>query len=303
MGSTSDGPNQISPFLKWAGGKRWLAMYYAYLFPQTYDRYLEPFLGGGAVFFFLHPSTAILSDSNAQLIECYQQLRDNPTEFGKHMRRHQRQHLNDDAYYYAIRAKSMRKPLTRAAQFLYLNRTCWNGLYRVNLNGIFNVPKGTKTRVVFDEESFDEYAEVLQGAKIKCSDYEKTIAMAKKGDFLFVDPPYTVKHNFNGFAKYNETIFSWADQIRLRASLAAASERGVKILLCNAHHESVLELFSDLGTTHVLNRRSIIAGEPTYRSAVTEIAISINYDVGPHLTREYDDGTERCVPTTPFANG
>jgi DNA adenine methylase len=200
--------------------------------------------------------------------------------FAKLMRQHQQRH--SDGYCYSLRNKILRTPLTRAAQFLYLNRTCWNGLYRVNLNGEFNVPKGTKTAVIFEGESFSDYAEALKMAQLKCCDYGDTIGLAKAGDFLFVDPPYTAKHNFNGFLKYNETIFSWTDQIRLHAALSAASARGAKILICNAHHDSILDLFGDLGVAHVLTRKSVMAGESSYRSDITEIAIAVNYEVVPH---------------------
>lgn len=227
------------------------------------------------MFFSLKPGTAILSDVNERLIECYNQIKKDPDGFLALMHRHHRAHCKE--YYYETRRKQLRSPLAKAAQFLYLNRTCWNGLYRVNLDGVFNVPIGTKSSVVFEGESFREYAMALRGADIVRCDFEDSIAKARTDDFLFVDPPYTVRHNFNGFAKYNEEIFRWADQIRLRKALDNAAGRGVKILLSNAHHESVLELFSDLGTVHIVNRSSVIAGDASYRSRVTELAITVNY--------------------------
>jgi DNA adenine methylase len=114
--------DSILLFSQWAGGKRWLALHYAHLFPRKFDRYLEPFVGGGSVFFSLRPSRSILSDSNERLMECYRELRGNPAGFAKLMRQHQQRHSDD--YYYSLRDKILRKPLTRAAQFLYLNRTC-----------------------------------------------------------------------------------------------------------------------------------------------------------------------------------
>jgi DNA adenine methylase len=266
----------LPPFLKWAGGKRWLAASYAELLPRHFRRYFEPFLGGGAVFFSMTPESAVLSDLNERLVRCYDQIKQHPDRFSALMRMHQRKHSR--LYYYEVRSKKLRSPLQKAAQFLYLNRTCWNGLYRVNLDGVFNVPVGTKNSVIFEGESFADYAAVLQGTELVACDFEETIDRAKKGDFLFVDPPYTVKHNFNGFAKYNEQIFRWADQVRLRKALDVAAARGVKILLSNAHHESVIELFSDLGKVHIVNRSSILAADSRYRSRVTEIAISVNYE-------------------------
>jgi DNA adenine methylase len=268
----------LPPFLKWAGGKRWLASTFGDLLPRHLDGYFEPFLGGGALFFSLAPEKAVLSDLNERLIACYAQIKTDPHRFAALMRAHQRAHSRE--YYYETRAKRLRSPLQRAAQFLYLNRTCWNGLYRVNLNGVFNVPKGTKDKIVIEGESFSEYATALQGATLHSCDFEETIDRTKRGDFLFADPPYTVKHNFNGFAKYNEEIFRWSDQIRLRKALDRAASRGVKILLSNAHHESVLELFSDLGTVHIVNRASVIAADAGYRSRVTEIVVCVNYEAG-----------------------
>ena len=218
-------PNELlRPFLKWAGGKRWLASAYPYLFPKDYDRYFEPFLGGAAVFFSLRPKKSILSDANERLIECYRALRDEPAAFARQMSKHQR--LHSDRYYYSVRDRAFRNAVSRATQFLYLNRTCWNGLYRVNLRGEFNVPRGTKSSVVFEGERFRDYAAALATADLRCCDFEKTIRLARSGDFVFVDPPYTTKHKFNGFIKYNEKIFSWADQVRLRAALEAAAKSG-----------------------------------------------------------------------------
>ena len=269
--------DKIIPFLKWAGGKRWLHFYYSGLFPSRFNLYLEPFVGGAAVFFWLRPKRAILSDINDRLIGCYQQMRDHPARLFELMKRHQEAHSAE--YYYEMRKKKLKNPLKQAGQFLYLNRTCWNGLYRVNLSGEFNVPIGTKSGVVFEGKLFEEYARLLSVAEINACDYQETILRANEGDFLFVDPPYTVKHNFNGFAKYNENIFSWADQKRLRRSLDVAAKRGVKILLSNAHHDSVLELFGDLGIVHIIKRRSTISGKADGRSTVTEIAVTVNYDV------------------------
>lgn len=292
--SRQDNP-PLLPFLKWAGGKRWLVGSYRELLPKAFDRYFEPFLGGGAVYFSLCPHEALLSDRNGRLIECYEQIKLEPDRFSALMHKHQRAHSK--TYYYDVRKKKLRSPLKRAAQFLYLNRTCWNGLYRVNRDGFFNVPIGTKSNVVFEGESFREYANVLKDTDLVSCDFEESIAKARAGDFLFVDPPYTVRHNFNGFAKYNEEIFRWADQIRLRKALDEAARRGAMILLSNAHHESVLELFSDLGAVHIVNRTSRIAGDASFRSRVTEIAITVNYDIEQDRDNPTEHGAKEALPT------
>lgn len=206
-----------APFLKWAGGKRWLASSNLLPVPDQYDRYIEPFLGGGAVFFRLAPKRALLSDINAELINLYQAVRDHPEQLEARLKAHQSHHC--EQYFYAVRKTVPRAHIDQAARTLYLNRTCWNGLYRVNLRGEFNVPIGTKTSVIMQGESFEKLSQALHGVEIVCRDFEESIATAEKGDFVFVDPPYTVKHNLNGFLKYNEQIFGWADQVRLHSSV------------------------------------------------------------------------------------
>ena len=203
----------VQPFLKWAGGKRWFVKNHDDLLPEKFNCYYEPFLGSGAVFFHLEPKEAVLSDANPHLIETYQAIKDDWRQVLHYLKKHQRHHDKD--YYYEMRGRNCKTKHTRAAKFIYLNRTCWNGLYRENLKGVFNVPIGTKTAVVLDTDDFEEVSRILQNVDLKYCDFEKTIARAESGDFIFVDPPYTVAHNNNGFVKYNQNIFSWEDQVRL----------------------------------------------------------------------------------------
>lgn len=158
---------------------------------------------------------------------------------------------------------------------MYLNRTCWNGLYRVNRKGQFNVPKGTKSTVIFPHDDFQAVSDALQSAELSACDFEETIAQCQAGDLLFVDPPYTVKHNFNGFVKYNETIFSWDDQIRLRDAVADAAERGVRVVLANAAHATIEELYEGIGTTHKLSRESVISGKASARGVYEELLVVV----------------------------
>lgn len=262
------------PFLKWAGGKRWLAHSDQLPTPTSYDRYIEPFLGGGAIFFHLAPPRAILSDINAELIHLYTVLRDSPQELVELMQDHHRKHSS--SYYYDMRSRIPEGGLERAARTMYLNRTCWNGLYRVNLKGTFNVPIGTKSTVIFENEDFFEISRRLKLAELVCCDFDMTIAKATKGDFLFVDPPYTVRHNMNGFIKYNETIFRWEDQIRLRDAVASAIARGAAVVVTNADHESVRELYADLCEYRSVTRASVLASDSGRRGKTTEALFSAN---------------------------
>lgn len=257
------------PFLKWAGGKRWLFTDAFLKALPSFDRYVEPFLGGGAGYFAVKPSRALLSDLNPELIQVYQVVRDQPSELREALIRHHEAHSKD--HYYAVRSASPKSALEAASRTLYLNRTCWNGLYRLNLRGEFNVPIGTKTAVILPTDNFEEASKLLQTADIICGDFAKTIDQTGQGDLLFVDPPYTVAHNMNGFVKYNEKIFSWDDQVRLRDALRRASNRGAKIILTNADHVTIHELYNKIARPEVVSRASIISGSAAARGRTTEV--------------------------------
>jgi len=262
----------VQPFLKWAGGKRWLVQNHADLFPKKFNRYIEPFLGSAAVFFHMQPDHAILSDANGRLIETYQAIKENHKLIEKHLRQHQRDHSKD--HYYETRAKSFQSKFTRAAQFIYLNRTCWNGLYRENKKGMFNVPIGTKNNVLLKTDDFAAVSNSLKNVILLNQDFQNTITHAEEGDFIFVDPPYTVAHNNNGFVKYNQNIFSWQDQERLMSSLSEAKLRGAKILMTNANHGSIHALYDKFGTEYALSRRSVISGLNKGRNSTSEYCVS-----------------------------
>jgi DNA adenine methylase len=260
------------PFLKWPGGKRWFVANHAHLFPSSFNRYIEPFLGSGSVFFFLRPAKALLGDINPQIVDTYTALKNDWFEVEQHLERHDECH--SESYYYLVRAARPRLLSRRAAQFIYLNRTCFNGIYRVNLEGNFNVPKGTKDLVLFDGDDFGSVSKLLRRAAIKLADFEVLIDEAKKGDFVFADPPYTVRHNVNGFIKYNENLFSWTDQIRLADSLKRARDRGSKIVATNANHSSVRKLYKDRGFfVRSVSRFSSISAAAESRKDFEELVI------------------------------
>lgn len=241
------------------------------LFPKDFNRYVEPFLGGGSVFFRICPHNALLSDINPRLIACYTELRDNWESVHNILRRHQRKHCKE--YYYEERKRKHRLSVEKVAQFIYLNRTCWNGLFRVNLKGDFNVPIGTKNTVLLDTDNFEKTSAALQRAKLVAQDFEDTLSNCGRGDLVYVDPPYTVKHNFNGFVKYNENIFKWEDQVRLRDCIVAAISRGARVVISNADHESVRSLYDGIGQLMTLNRSSVIAGRADKRGTVNELLV------------------------------
>jgi DNA adenine methylase len=263
---------KIQPFLKWAGGKRWFIAKYADLLPKSYARYYEPFLGAASVYFYLKPKLATLADSNKELIDAYRGIRAYPTQFVNHLKRHQTKHSK--VYYYTIRDSTPKTLAEKAAKFVYLNRTCFNGIYRVNLNGKFNVPIGSKDEVLMASDVFPEVSRLLKQASLAVSDFERIIDQATAGDFVFADPPYTVRHNNNGFVKYNEKLFSWQDQVRLAQALTKARRRGVQIVSTNANHSTLRQLYSAADfVVRQVSRYSSISGDPLHRTKFGEIII------------------------------
>jgi DNA adenine methylase len=261
----------MKPFLKWAGGKRWLAANIAGRCSTEHKRYFEPFLGGAAVFFELDPNWAVLSDSNQDLIETYHVVRDDPQGVYSGLAALHAKHSAET--YYRVRGSRPENALRRAIRFIYLNRTCWNGLYRVNRNNIFNVPIGTKSTVLFPDDDFEAWASRLRRADISSCDFEESIEKASGGDLIYVDPPYTVRHNRNGFLKYNQKMFSWNDQIRLRDSLVRAAGRDCLVFVSNADHESVRDLYREFGEVHSIPRSSVISGSVGHRGITAELLV------------------------------
>ena len=194
--------SKIKPFLRWAGGKQWLATKLAGLTPRPKYTYYEPFLGGGSLFFTALPEKAVLGDINKEIVETYKTLRDSPSELIKILS----QWKNNKKTYYELRTMEAKDPLWKAARFIFLNKTCWNGLYRVNRQGKFNVPFGNHHRKVFSETHLLEVSVALRKAKIRHSDFQLLVETAASGDFVYLDPPYTVLHSKNGFRQRFQSI-------------------------------------------------------------------------------------------------
>jgi DNA adenine methylase len=263
----------VKPFLNWAGGKRWFVANHSNLLPQSPQRLIEPFLGSGAVFFHVQPASALLSDANAQLIETYVAVRDEPAAVFDALRVYDARH--SEQHYYLVRSAIPETPAERAARFIYLNRTCFNGLFRVNRKGEFNVPIGSKTSVIRPDDDFAAWGKRLQGTVLVAQDFAESIAAARQGDVVYADPPYTVKHNTNNFVKYNEQIFSWQDQVRLAKCLCEATRRGVRVIASNADSQSVRGLYRGSGWVVVrLSRQARLAASSANRRRTTEIVLS-----------------------------
>jgi len=256
----------VGTLIKWPGGKRALVSSILELVPNSFGRYYEPFLGGGAMFFALSPAQAILSDTNAELINVFRHIKEQPQELAKALRFLK----NSEHDYYTVRASSPRTPLRRAARTLYLTRLAFNGIHRVNLKGEFNVPYGYKTNLkTVDESQLLRASAALQGTELQVGDFEHVTQSAQPGDLLYFDPPYTVAHANNGFVKYNERIFSWQDQERLAAHARSLARQGCRVIVSNADHPSLRNLYSDFDC-HVVKRHSVIAASSSYRKQISE---------------------------------
>lgn len=266
------------PFLRWAGGKRWLLKdLNAFLPTKGFNNYHELFLGGGAVYFHLQPQgTSFLNDFNPELINTYECLKDDVDGIINELRAFE----NTKEEYYKIRNKKYPSDLKKAAQFIYLNQTSFNGIYRVNLSGEYNVPYGYRKKEFLDEENLRAASESLEGTRFSSFDFEKCLENIKKDDLVFLDPPYTVAHNNNGFIKYNQKMFSLEDQYRLQGLLRDINDIGAYYLLTNAAHEKIREIFGSSNTISELSRASLIGGKNARRGQYKELLITnIEYGV------------------------
>lgn len=254
------------PFLRWLGGKRLMAHTIVEHFPDACGTYYEPFLGSGAVFFRYAAECATLSDTNDELVNAYRAVRDRVEELIDWLS----QQPQSERHYYGMRRACPRDEIERAGRFIYLNRTAFNGVWRVNRRGEFNVPYGH--RVVTDLVRADRLRSAslaLSQVKLQVGDFADAIDQSAAGDVVYADPPYTVRHNNNGFVRFNEKLFSWQDQVRLAGRVRAAVERGVFVVVSNAAHDDVRELYSNFGEVP-LTRLSRLAAAPARRGRVTE---------------------------------
>lgn len=263
------GDGGAAPFLKWAGGKQWLVGRLIKYIPPNAN-YFEPFLGGASLFFAAQPKRSFLSDSNPALIETYETLRDHPLKVIDQIT----QWRYDKELYYHVRAIRPSGRVGRAARFIYLNRTCWNGLYRVNRRNQFNVPFGRfQNPTICNSVLLLAASTALRKAALSIGDFEAAVAKAKRDDFVYLDPPYTVKHTSNGFLRYNERLFTWTDQERLASVAARLARRGCHVLVTNANHESLISLYRGFKRARV-HRLSNLAGDPSKRGAESEMVMA-----------------------------
>ncbi len=256
--------------LRWVGGKRWLNPKLRKLVGDTeIAAYHEPFLGGASVFLALGPfSKAHLSDTNVELISTFEAIRDHPTRVANKARAYAR----DEETYYKVRASIPGGLIESAARFLYLNHTSFNGIYRVNLAGTYNVPfGGERIAHIPTAEQLRAVASRLEQAILKACDFAECIDQVSAGDLVFLDPPYTVAHNENGFVKYNQRLFSFEDQRRLSELVDEIKERDAHYILANAAHDSIVELFDKGDSMIKTSRRNSVGGTNAIRGSAKEL--------------------------------
>ena len=275
----------VHPFVKWAGGKTQLLEVIESHLPETFNRYFEPFVGGGALLFKLQPKAFSINDSNEELICVYKCLENNKLfellklELLKHEENH------SEEYYYQVREMDKLEGFNnlpiyvRAGRMIYLNKACFNGLYRVNSKGYFNVPSGKKKIInCFDKKTFDNLNLFFKNRKpvITNIDFEEAVKNAKAGDFVYFDPPYDTWEEKNSFTSYDKNAFGKEEQVRLAKVFKELSDKGVYVMLSNHNTNFINELYKGFHITVVPAKR-MINSKADGRGAVEEVIIT-NYE-------------------------
>jgi DNA adenine methylase len=276
------------PFLKWAGGKNQLIQQYLPHFPESFQHYYEPFVGGGALFFYLQsqrstvqPQKSLLVDINIELVNVYRCVRDQVEELIERLEAHQDQHCPE--HFYQVRSQlttsddwfSQGNNLDKAARLIYLNKTCFNGLYRENSKGHFNVPIGSyKKPLIYDPATLRSDALALKSAQITEGYFDVVLEFARSSDdFVYFDPPYYPISPTSKFTAYNRYSFSEADQVRLRDVMVQLSDRGVKVMLSNSDCPFVRDLYQNF-QIHTIQASRNINCNAEKRGKITEVLVT-----------------------------
>jgi DNA adenine methylase len=266
---------QPKPFVKWVGGKSQIIQEITTRLPRTFTRYYEPFVGGGALFFHLQPKKACLSDINDELINVYNVVKNDVEALIKDLSKH----VYEEAYFYNIR-EADRSPsykhwgtVRKASRFMYLNKTCYNGLYRVNSKGYFNTPFGSyQNPKICDPENLRLCSQALQGVEICCSSYHLVEERSKPGDFVYFDPPYAPLTVTSNFTSYSKDGFGKEDQEELRNLCLRLDHKGVQWMVSNSSAPLILDLYKNYNLEMISASRAINS-KGTLRGKVKEVII------------------------------
>lgn len=278
----------IPTFVKWAGGKKQLMEQFKPLFPKEVNRYFEAFVGGGAVAFHIikshKPKEVFLSDINEELINCLNVIKTDVEELITELKKLKKSHNKET--FYKIRAEDLNSlsEIQRASIFIYLNKTCFNGLYRVNSKGKFNVPIGSyKNPSICQEDELREISKLLQNAKIKVNQFHESIKEAKKGDFVYFDPPYYPLNKTSSFTTYTKDKFLEKEQEHLANIFKELDKKGVKVMLSNSDTDFIKNLYKDYNISQVKATR-MINSDASKRGKINELVIT-NYSVSLNQTK------------------
>lgn len=274
----------VSPILKWVGGKRQLIESIVPLIPE-HTTYYEPFVGGGAVLFHTQPKKAVINDSNEELINIYQVIKEQPEELINLLESHRDR--NSQEYFYEVRSLDRDKgeyaaltPAERAARIIYLNKTCYNGLFRVNRAGEFNAPWGRyKNPNITNETTIRAMSRYFNGAKVTvyCGDYREALKGIRKGSFVYLDPPYMPLSTSSSFTGYTAAGFGPQEQVELKRQCDLLNKRGIKFLLSNSCCDFIENLYQDYIVERVSAKRAINA-RADKRGAIDEVLVR-NYEI------------------------
>ncbi len=276
---------EAQPFLKWAGGKSQLLAQLEPLFPRSISSYIEPFVGGGAVFFHLKTRwprmRAVLHDNNDELINCYKVVRDGCQKLMEDLDEHlARFRAGGERYYYSIRSRhNLTDPGERAARMIFLNKTCYNGLWRVNDRGQFNVPVGSylpEMVTLYDRANLLAASGELKMAELGVKDFRDTLRGAGSGDFVYIDPPYYPLSRTANFTSYTKEDFGATEQEELSALFAAAANRGARLMLSNSDMPFIRTLYRDF-MIHTVSARRALNCDGARRGRIPEVVV-LSYD-------------------------
>ncbi len=263
------------PLVKWVGGKRQLMFELLKNMPKSYNRYFEPFIGGGALFFELQPDNAYISDMNEELINLYQVVKNNVYALINDLNKHE----VSKEYFLKIRNLDRTSEyenlsdVEKASRFIYLNRTCFNGLYRVNSQGQFNVPFGNyKNPRIIDADNLLNCSDLLRKTEIKCADFSEILNKVQKDDFVYFDPPYVPLNETSSFTSYTKDGFDIDMQFKLRDVCDELDNKGVKFMLSNSDTKLVNELYANYEIKKVFASRAINANADG-RGKITEVLV------------------------------
>jgi DNA adenine methylase len=271
--------NLVAPIVKWVGGKRQILDKITKYIPKNITTYYEPFVGGGAVLFNIQPGKAVVNDINCELINLYQIIKNNVDELIEDLKKHK----NEEDYFYRVRELDRDKdkyglltPIERSSRVIFLNKTCYNGLFRVNRAGEFNTPFGNyKNPNIINEVTLKAVSNYFNKANITfCNkDYEEVLTNARKGSFVYLDPPYDPVSDTASFTGYDKGGFDRDEQVRLKSTCDKLNEKGISFLLSNSATDFIIELYKDY-KIEIIQAKRTINSDPNKRGEIDEVLVS-----------------------------